>query len=68
MKTASKLYLKTFLLTAIPYGLIMFGLDYAYGNGIRLQKLLFMSLFFGLAMTLIMAAFRRFGPKKQKSN
>jgi hypothetical protein len=32
MKPITKLYLKTFLLTGIPYGLIMSGFDLADGN------------------------------------
>ncbi len=68
MTATTTLYLKTFFLTAIPYGLIMFGLDLAYGNGFRVWKLLFMAIIFGIAMTLIMAVFRKYGPKKMKSD
>ena len=40
MKPIAKLYLKTFLLTGIPYGLIMLGFGLTDGDGVRLWKLL----------------------------
>jgi len=36
MKPLTKLYLKTFLLTGIPYGLIMIGFDLLDGGGFKL--------------------------------
>jgi hypothetical protein len=52
MKTTTKLYLKTFLFTGIPYGLIMTGYDLAVGNGFILWKFLFLTFFFGITMSL----------------
>jgi len=64
MKPITKLYLKTFLLTGIPYGLIMLGFDLADGNGFRLWKYLFMTFFFGITMSLILVSFHRYRLKK----
>jgi len=64
MKPITKLYLKTFLLTGIPYGLIMLGFDLADGNGFRLWKFLFLTFFFGITMSLILVSFHRYRLKK----
>lgn len=64
MKPITKLYLKTFLLTGIPYGLIMLGFDLADGDGFRLWKYLFMTFFFGITMSLILVSFHRYRLKK----
>lgn|SRR5690554_3880608 len=64
MKPITKLYLKTFLLTGIPYGLIMLGFDLADGNGFRLWKFIFLTLFFGVTMSLILVSFHRYRLKK----
>jgi hypothetical protein len=59
MKPITKLYLKAFLVTGIPYGLIMLGFDLADGNGFRLWKFLFLTLFFGITMSLIIVTSHR---------
>ena len=64
MKPLTKLYLKTFLLTGIPYALIMLGFDLADGHGFKLWKFLFMTLFFGITMSLILVSFHRYRLKK----
>ncbi|MDH7448192.1 hypothetical protein [Aquimarina sp. 2201CG14-23] len=64
MKPITKLYLKTFLLTGIPYGLIMLGFDLANGEGFSLWKYLFLSFFFGITMSLILVSFHRHRLKK----
>lgn len=64
MKPLTKLYLKAFLITGIPYGLIMLGLDLAEGHGFRLWKLIFTILFFGSTMSLILVSFHRYRLKK----
>lgn len=64
MKPITKLYLKTFLLTGIPFGLIMLGFDLADGDGFRIWKLLLMTFFFGTAMSLILVSFHSYRLKK----
>jgi len=64
MKPIAKLYLKTFLCTGIPYGLIMLGFDISDGDGFRLWKFLFMTVFFGAAMSLILVSFHKYRLKK----
>lgn len=64
MKPITKLYLKTFLFTGIPYGLIMLGFDLADGDGFRLWRFLFMTFFFGITMSFILVAFHRNRLKK----
>src|ERR1700741_678421 len=64
MKPIMKLYLKTFLLTGIPYGLMMLGLDLIVGNGFEISKFLFLTLFFGITMSLILVSFHRYKLKK----
>jgi hypothetical protein len=64
MKPITKLYLKTFLLTGITYGVIMLGFDLADGNGFRLWKFLFMTIFFGATMSLILVSFHKYRLKK----
>jgi hypothetical protein len=64
MKPITKLYFKTFLLTGIPFGLIMLGIDLAHGDRIILWKYLFMTFFFGITMSLILVSFHRYRLKK----
>lgn len=51
-----KLYVKTFLLTGIPYGIITLGFDLADGSGLRIWKLLISAFFFGILMSLILVS------------
>lgn len=64
MKPLTKLYLKTFLLTGIPFGLMMIGFDLINGDGFSLSKFLFMTFFFGVAMSLFLVSFHRYRLKK----
>ncbi len=64
MKPIAKLYLKTFLLTGILFGLIMLGFDLTDGDGSRIWKLLLMAFFFGTIMSLILVSFHRYRLKK----
>lgn len=64
MKPITKLYLKTFLLTGIPFGLIMLVSDLVGGNGFILWKLLSSSFFFGAIMSLMLVFLHRYGISK----
>ena len=64
MKPTTKLYLRTFLLPGIPYGLLTAGFDLANGNGFRLWKFLFLTFFFGVTMSLILVSFHKYRLKK----
>lgn len=64
MKPITKLYLKTFLLTGIPYGLLMIGTDILEGEGFSLFKFLFLTFFFGITMSLTLVSFHRYRLKK----
>jgi hypothetical protein len=64
MKPITKLYLKAFLLTGIPYGLIMLGFDLLDGDGFKLWKFLFMTFFFGITMSIILVSFHKYRLKK----
>lgn len=64
MKPLTKLYLKTFLLTGIPYGLIMIGFDLLDGDGFKLWKFLSLTFFFGITMSLILVSFHKYRLKK----
>lgn len=64
MKPLTKLYLKTFLFTGIPYGLIMMGFDLLDGNGFKLWKFLFLTFFFGISMSLTLVFFHKYRLKK----
>jgi hypothetical protein len=59
MKPITKLYLKAFLLTGIPYGLIMLGFDLLDGDGFRLWKFLFLTFFFGTTMAITLVSFHK---------
>ena len=64
MKPIAKLYLKTFLYSGITYGLITLGFDLADGDGFRLWKFLFTTVFFGATMSLILVSFHNYRLKK----
>ena len=64
MKPLFKFYLKAFLLTGIPFGLIMTAFDYLDGGGFNLWKFLFHALFFGLAMSLTLVTVHKNKLKK----
>lgn len=64
MKPLTKLYLKTFLVLGIPYGLFMVGSDLVEGKGFSLWKFLFLTSFFGITMSLILVSFHRYRLKK----
>ena len=59
MKPIPKLYLKTFLLTGVPYGLLMMGFDLVEGDGFNLWKFLFLTFFFGTTMSLTLVSFHK---------
>lgn len=63
MKPTTKLYLKTFLLTGIPYGLLTAGFDLVDGNGFRLWKFLFLTFCFG-CMSFLLVSFHKYRLKK----
>ena len=63
MKPITKLYLKTFLLTGIPYGLLTAGFDLVDGNGFRLWKFLFLTFCFG-CMSFLLVSFHKYRLKK----
>lgn len=54
MKPTTKLYVKTFLLTGLPFGLIVLGFDLAISNSINIGKYLFLVFCFGTVMSLIL--------------
>jgi hypothetical protein len=64
MKPITKLYLRTFLLTGILYGMLTVGFDLADGNGFRLWKFLFLTFFFGVTMALLLVSFHKYRLKK----
>jgi hypothetical protein len=64
MKPITKLYLRTFLLLGIPYGLLTAGFDFADGNGFRLWKFLFSTFFFGVTMSFLLVSFHKYSLKK----
>lgn len=59
MKPISKLYLKIFLTTGIPYGFMMLGSDLISGKGFNLWRFLFLTFFFGISMSLILVFFHK---------
>lgn len=68
MKPITKLYLKTFLLTGIPYGLLMIGTDILEGEGFSLFKFLFLTFFFGITMSLTQVSLHKYSLKKHGIN
>lgn len=64
MKPITKLYIKTFLLTGIPYGLLMLIFDLAVGNGFKLWRFLFLTFFFGVMMSLTLVSYHKYKLKK----
>ncbi len=52
------------LLVGIPFGLIMMEFDSADGIGFILWKLISITLFFGIAMSITLVSFYRYGLKK----
>ncbi len=64
MKPITKLYLKTFLFTGIPYGIIMMMIDVLGGDGFRIWKFLFLTFFFGITMSITLVYFHRQRLKK----
>ena len=57
MKPLTKLYLKTFFITGITYGLVMMGIDLLEGDGFDLWKFLFLTFFFGITMSISLISF-----------
>ncbi len=68
MKPLTKLYIKTFLATGIPYGIIMMGFDYLEGTEFKLWKFLFLTFFFGITMSLILVYSQKKALKKAGIN
>ncbi len=66
MKQISKLYLKTFLLKGLPFGLIMTGFDLLAGDGFKFWKFLFLTCSFGITMSLILVPFYKYRLKKNE--
>ncbi len=64
MNPISKLYVKTFLYTGIPYGLLMTIFDFVDGNEFSIWKFLFSTLFFGITMSLILVSYHKNRLKK----
>lgn len=64
MNPLTKLYLRTFLLTGIPYGIMMVGFDLMDGGAINIWKFLFLSISFGLLMSLTLVGFHRYRLRK----
>lgn len=64
MKPLTTLYLKAFLWTGLPYGLVMVGFDIAEGHGFRVWRFLFLTVFFGIFMSLTLVSFHRHRLKK----
>ncbi len=65
MKAITKLYLKTFLSTGIPYAILMAIWDLAEGKGFNFQKFLFFSISFGALMSLILVSIHLYFIKKK---
>ncbi len=59
MRPLIKLYLKTFLYTGIPFGIIMTAFDLAQGHAFELWKFLFLTFFFGITMSLTLVTFHK---------
>ena len=59
MKPSLKFYLKIFLLTGIPFALISLVFDLVDEVDINVGKFVFLSFFFGLAMSLTMGTLHR---------
>ena len=64
MNPLTKLYLRTFLLTGIPYGIMMIGFDLMDGDEVTLWKFLFLTISFGLLMSLTLVGFHRYRLRK----
>lgn len=64
MKPLTKLYLKIFFFTSIPYGLIMIGFDLLNGYGFQTWKYLLSASLFGMAMSFILGYFHKSSLKK----
>lgn len=64
MKPLTKLYVKTFFLTGIPFGLITIVFDLLDGDGFKLLKFLFPAFFFGLIMSLTLVSLHKYRLKK----
>lgn len=58
------MYIKTFLQTGVPFGLMMVGLDVVSGDGFSVGKFLFLTCFFGLGMSIMGVTFQRYALEK----
>lgn len=56
MKPITRLYLKVFLLTGVPYGLLMTLWDVMEGKEFQLWKFLFLTFFFGITMSWLLVS------------
>lgn len=65
MKITFKKFIVNCLINGIIYAGIMAGVDYHNGNGFRLWKFIFETIFFGLSMTLFSLFFFK---KKNQEN
>ena len=59
MKPLNKLYLKTFLLTGIPYGLMMLAIYLAFGDPVTVWKFFAWIIFFGGLMSITLVTFHK---------
>jgi len=56
MNPKTKLYIKVFLMTGIPFGIMMTGFDMVNGARFDLWEFLFLTFFFGIMMSWTLVA------------
>ncbi len=65
MKAIAKLYLKIFLLAGVSYGLVMLAFNWANGTPFDIWRFLFSTLFFGMAMSLLLVSLHKYRIKQK---
>lgn len=65
MKPIINLYLKIFLLAGVSYGLVMLAFNWADGTPFHIWRFLFSTLFFGMAMSLLLVSLHTYRIKQR---
>lgn len=65
MNAITKLYLKVFLLTGLPFGVGIMIFDALSGNGFSISKFIFLTIFFGIFMSISLVTLHINKLKKQ---
>jgi len=64
MEPIARLYVKAFLITGIPFGLLMMVYDVLAGEPFSIWRFLFLTVFFGVTMSIVLVSLHRYRLRK----